>query len=375
MALTSTVPGAGLTERDRTRLPGPDVVRAVALIGVVVMNYHGYLIIAGGDRGDGTGWSELFDPWTGPLSTRFAATFVLTAGVGVTLLTRSARTPAAITARRWTLLRRGLVLFVLGWIVDATWEGTILPYYGALFMLAAVLFTLSSPALAAIGAGAALAGAAIAWWGLEQRLAGHDTGWLFQPERWSPHGLVLDTFVNGTHPLLPWLAFFCAGIVLGRLLATPWWRTAAFAAGFSLYGLAVIIAAGARTGTAGTAGTRARTLASTDPFDRGLLYTASALGTALVAFAAISWLAERFAASVPVDVLRHAGAMTLTLYLLHILVFRLAVDGFGLVEPGGLGTSLTFAAAFWAVAIAGAWWYHRRVGIGPAEYVYRRLGG
>jgi uncharacterized membrane protein YeiB len=116
-------------------------------------------------------------------------------------------------------------------------------------------------------------------------------------------------------------------------------------------------------------------LASTDPFDRGLLYTASALGTALVAFAAISWLADRFASSVPVDVLRHAGAMTLTLYLLHILVFRLAVDGFGLVEPGGLGTSLTFAAAFWAVAIVGAWWYHRRVGIGPAEYVYRRLGG
>ena len=27
------------------RLAGPDVVRAVALIGVVVMNYHGYLIL------------------------------------------------------------------------------------------------------------------------------------------------------------------------------------------------------------------------------------------------------------------------------------------------------------------------------------------
>jgi len=27
------------------RLPGPDVVRAVALIGVVVMNFHGYLVL------------------------------------------------------------------------------------------------------------------------------------------------------------------------------------------------------------------------------------------------------------------------------------------------------------------------------------------
>ena len=37
------------------RLPGPDVVRAVALIGVVVMNFHGYLILRGGRQGDERG--------------------------------------------------------------------------------------------------------------------------------------------------------------------------------------------------------------------------------------------------------------------------------------------------------------------------------
>ena len=43
-----------LTTAPRTqqvRLPGPDVVRAVALIGVVVMNFHGYLILRGDARG------------------------------------------------------------------------------------------------------------------------------------------------------------------------------------------------------------------------------------------------------------------------------------------------------------------------------------
>ena len=39
-------------------------------------------------RGDGA-IDQFFDPWIGPLATRFAATFVLIAGVGVTLLTRS----------------------------------------------------------------------------------------------------------------------------------------------------------------------------------------------------------------------------------------------------------------------------------------------
>ena len=80
-------PALGVVPIDRRR-PGPDVVRALALLGVIVMNFHGYLIIRGAQPGDG--WAaDLFDPWTGPLATRFAATFVLVAGVGVTLLTNS----------------------------------------------------------------------------------------------------------------------------------------------------------------------------------------------------------------------------------------------------------------------------------------------
>ena len=49
------------------------------LIGVVLMNFHGYLILRGGGQGDGA-LDRFFNPWTGPLSTRFAATFVLVAG-------------------------------------------------------------------------------------------------------------------------------------------------------------------------------------------------------------------------------------------------------------------------------------------------------
>ena len=109
--LAPPVPAAA-PATDRVRLVGPDVVRAVALIGVAVMNYHGYLINKGGELSRNF-WGRFFHPWEGPLSTRFAATFVLTAGVGVTLLTRRASAqrhdePAAVSAKRWTLIRRGL---------------------------------------------------------------------------------------------------------------------------------------------------------------------------------------------------------------------------------------------------------------------------
>ena len=91
----------GAAERPaRTRYVGPDVVRALALIGVVVMNYHGYLILLGGRNDHSTMWGRFFDPWTGPLSTRFAATFVLVAGVGVTLLTNGVRLAQHATAPR-----------------------------------------------------------------------------------------------------------------------------------------------------------------------------------------------------------------------------------------------------------------------------------
>ena len=43
---------------DRVRLVGPDVVRAVALIGVVVMNYHAFLINDGGEISDNL-WGTL----------------------------------------------------------------------------------------------------------------------------------------------------------------------------------------------------------------------------------------------------------------------------------------------------------------------------
>lgn len=360
----ASLPSAGTTAG---RLIGPDVVRAVALIGVVVMNFHGYLLLRRDTRGGST-IEDFFDPWRGPLATRFAATFVLVAGVGVTLLTRRAiGDRRAVAAKRWTLVRRGLVLYAGGLLLDEIWPGTILPFYGAMFVIAAALFTLRGRWVIAIGAAAAIAGAALAWWRVERRLDGHDTSWLFAPDR-SPRGLLFDVAVNGTHPLLPWLSFLCVGIVLGRVMATAWWRPAAIAGGLTLFGIAALL------GTADVSGERAE-LVSTHPYSRGLLYTASALGTALAALGAITWLAQRFAGTRVVTWLAAAGTMTLTIYVTHALAFNLLVDWLGWVRPTGLDTALLLSAAFWVIAVAIAVWWARRHGRGPVERLYRALGG
>lgn len=367
-----------LVERPTGRLVGPDVARAIALVGVVVMNYHGYLNGGAAVAVPGASLPQrLFDPWTGVLATRFAATFVTVAGVGVTLLTnrsRSSGDPAAISDERWRLVRRGFVLYAGGFVLDWIWPGTIIFYYGAMFMIAALLFTLRTRWIVLAGAGAAVAATAIQWWAVERELAGHSTAWLFSPATLtseSPRGLVLDTFVNGTHPVLPWLAFLCAGIVLGRAIDKV--PLVPLAAAGALVTAATYLAGHVLLDGQPAGGVRA-TLSSTRPYDRGLLYTAGAIGSSVCAISLVSWIAERARGTRVVQVLQVAGQATLTLYVAHVLVFDLLVDRLRWVRPTGLDTALVFAGVFWLAAIGAAAAWRRVAARGPLEVLYRRFG-
>ena len=357
-----------------TRVIDLDVTRAIGLIGVCVMNYNGFLINLGGAVGESP-VNRFFDPWNGPLSTRFAAIFVMVAGMGVTLMTNRGRLDGdreRRSADRWTLLRRGFLLYAFGFVFDWIWSGTILFFYGAFFIAGAMLFTLRARWLITIGALAAIGAAAIQWWAFE---ADHDTSWLFTdwyssaPYR-SPRRLLFDTFVNGTHPLLPWLAFLCAGIVLGRHLPlhAKWRRV--------LASLGVLMVAGAYLAKQLFADTPLRTrLLATDPFSRSLNYTVCTLGSTIAAFCVIGWIAHATRSNVVTRAFAAAGRTTLTLYILHALVFNAVVTRWHLIRPAGLDVALAFAAAYWIVAIIAAAWWQRRYGIGPAEWVYRKFGG
>ncbi len=347
-----------------------DVVRAIALIGVCLMNYHAYLILRGGTPGDGF-IARTLDPWTGPLSTRFAATFVVVAGMGVALMSNRAlltRDRADISRIRWVLIRRGVLLYAFGFFLDWVWSGTILFYYGAFFLFAAAVFTLRSRWLVLIGATAAVAAAGLQWWALERTSHGHSVGWLLDGQAestLSPRDLLLDTFVRGTHPLLPWVLFLCAGIVLGRRLP------------FSAILRVQLVFLGVLGVAGGYLLSRSLPihplLRSTHPFDRGILYSLTALGTAIVAACVVGWIAQRAATSRLTQALAVTGRMTLTLYVLHVLVFNLLVDWLEWVRPAGVGTAVVFALSFWVFAIAFANVWHRRFEFGPLEWVYRRF--
>jgi uncharacterized membrane protein YeiB len=318
---------------------------------------------------------HVFDPWEGPLSTRFAATFVLVAGMGITLMTnrgRLSRDRFRRSADRWTLIRRGFLLYCFGFFFEWIWSGTILFFYGAYFVVGAMLFLLRTRWLVLIGGLAAVAAAVIQWWAFE---ADHNTTWLLEgwytqrPYR-SPRRLMFDTFVNGTHPLLPWLAFLCAGMVIGRYL--PLRATLRR----SLAALGVVLVAGTYLAKSlfGDTPLRAKLLA-TDPFNRSFNYTLCTLGSSLTAFCIIGWIASATRTNPVTKALATAGRTTLTTYVAHVLVFNALVTRWHLVKPAGLDLALVFAGTFWLVAIIAAVLWQRRFRIGPAEWFYRKFGG
>jgi len=116
-------------------------------------------------------------------------------------------------------------------------------------------------------------------------------------------------------------------------------------------------------------------LASTQPFDRGILYVTTSIGVVLAVFVLVTLLCDRFSETFIVRLAQTTGQMTLTIYLAHIFIFNAVVNWWQLVTPTGLDTAMTMSLAVYFVAIVWASWWHHKFGRGPVERLYRRFGG
>ena len=363
-----------------SRIESLDVARAIALFGVVAMNFHAYLNGAQSMYPTHPSvWDRLFNPLTGPLTTRFAATFVLIAGIGVSLLTqrvRASNNHADIRHARIVLLRRGTLLYFLGYFVQWIWPGTILFYYGAYFIIAAAVFAWSTKRLIALGGASIIIAAGLSWWRASQLLDGNNTRWL-SPSPNSPRNLLIRTFVDYTHPVFPWIAFFIAGIMLGRhihrfteirlrlMFASILLMLATHAANFLFTPSSQI----------SDRNFVLAKLLSTQPLDRGILFSLGTLATAVVALCLVSLVVERAPHLALTQLLARAGRMTLSVYLLHVVFFNLVVHRLHWVGGTGLDTALVLSMLFYVVALFISSWWNTYFGLGPAERVYRAFGG
>ncbi|GAA2629482.1 hypothetical protein GCM10010399_71660 [Dactylosporangium fulvum] len=347
--------------RKRARLVGVDAARGVSLLGMISLH-----ALYEADAAGNPTWSEL------AFSGKAAAAFALLAGVGVTFAT--GRRPVRRADARATvamLAVRALAIGAVGMYlsgIDTVLDSVILPYLAVVFLLAIPLVFLRTWAVAVIGVVLALAGPAANHLLLphlpEPSLANPTFARLAE----DPVGMLTELSLTGFYPSPVWLAYMCAGIVIGRLdLTRAKVATVLFAGGTVLAvaattaswlllhrfgGLAHIWAAQPRSGLTAaqttellTFGGNGYTPSSTwwwlaidaphtsTPFD--------ILSTSGIAVAVLGLML--LVGRVTVPVLRHltmallvplaaAGSMTLTFYTVHVMFINSDFDTYSATD-------------------------------------------
>lgn len=317
-----------------------DLARALAILGMFIV--HAVLVLGRSVPSSGA-LHALFWLCDG----RAAATFVTLAGIGVAKLAE--RLPDG--ERGPTLRRRALALGLLGLLNLGVWEGDILRLYGVALLLAPDLLKRSTRALVAGALGLALSFPLLAW-GFRWE-ARWDFATLTYRGLWEPVGLLRNTFLDGFRPVVPWLAFFLAGLLLARLdFGAARIRRRLALAGGGLLGGSLLLSAWAQHRLPGPDTAFLFGTGSMPPLP---LFLASAAGTTALTLALALGLAERTPAWLR-EALSATGRRALTWYLGHIaLLVGLYLGGIRHRFAPGAAMALGLAGFAAAVALSYRW--------------------
>jgi uncharacterized membrane protein YeiB len=315
------------------------------------------------------------------LDGRAAATFVVLAGVGLTLRSRravGADDPQALRAVSATIVRRGVFLLAAGYVNLTVWSGDILRVYGVSLLLAAWLVRSSDRTLWAIAL-AFVAGFLVLFATVDFS-KNWDWETLEYRHLWTPSGAVRNLFYDGFRSVFPWTGLLVFGMWLGRReLRDPVVRTRFLLAGVGLVlvvellSRAVVHLLTARSG--GMDREEAVYLFGTTSMPPLPMFLLSAAGTAVAVIAASVGVAERFPLGLVVRALVATGQLAFTWYVGHIFLGLGVVIALGLTEDRppamGVGAGLGFFTAAAAVSLLWRRWFR----YGPLEWVMRRVAG
>ncbi len=336
------------------RTPGFDVARALAIFGMLLVNFRAFVAPDDG----GPAWIELsIDRTEG----KAAALFVVLAGVGVSLRARAAkRRKIPVVEERRALLRRALVLFVLGLIDLHLWEWDILHCYGVFLFLAAWLFDVRSAGLW----GVALLCTVIA--SVMQANFDYEAPYDF----WEGGGALADLGFNGLFPVFPWFAFFAVGMVIGRLDLHDAALRRRWLVRSLVIGLVVELWSWQRDPF--EVFENGWDPSSTWPRPAGPAFVVVGVAFAIAAICACIEITERRLQSRWVLALTATGQLALTIYIAHAVAILMPLDH-GFFEDGELLPVLGYAIGFYAVAVLFSLRWRVRYRYGPLELLVRQL--
>lgn len=353
------------------RIIGIDVARALAVIGMILVNFK--LIFGHSGQSWLNHFSDIFDG-------KAAATFVVLAGVGLAFMTSTSHTsndPMSWNKARIKIIKRALLLFIIGISYINIWPADILHFYGV-YMLGALILIKTRPRYLLLAALVLI----LVYPGL-MMLFDYDTGWDFSTFKyqnfWSIKGFFRNLFFNGFHPVVPWTGFMLIGIWYGRQnLNDVRFLKKSIIIGLALFVtlklLSTILIQLFSEGNQKVAN-ELRQVLGTSPMPPLPIYMLSGSCIAISIISACILVSSRFSYHPIIKTLVYTGQMALTFYVAHVVLGVGLVEFFGNSELGtySLNFSIAYALLFSMGCVAFALLWRRFCSIGPLEWVMRQI--
>ncbi len=355
----------------KKRIIGIDVARALAIIGMIIVNFK---VVFGQS---GPNWLRSI---VGIFDGKAAATFVVLAGVGLALMTNSAilnNDQAKLKIARNRIAKRAVFLFVVGISYIAIWPADILHFYGIYMAITMLLLTSKGKTLIASAIAIILA------FPILMTLWNYETGWDFKTltyqDFWTFNGFMRNLFFNGFHPIIPWTAFMLFGYWFGKqdlhndkfIKKTFWVSTLIF---LSIQALSYVFIVVLSAGNQDTAKELAEII-GINPMPPLPLYMFNGIAVAFSIISACILIAKRYENNIIITALNKTGQLALTFYVAHVIIGMGLIDT---IDPSKMGQysvqfSLAYALSFSMLCIIFAVVWRKYKQSGPLEWIMRKL--
>lgn len=363
----------GIEVNTNKRIIGLDFARALAMFGMLLVNF---MVITGAE-GNGPPFLITF---MSIFEGRASALFVILAGIGITLMTRSAvanNEQIKISSSRKTIWKRSLFLFILGLLLYVMeWTGDILHYYGVYLFVAAFLITRKKVLLSLSIIILLIAQSLQLTFNIFEGWGG-PTPFINYVDFWTIKGFLRNLFFNGYHPIFPWFSFFLIGMIIGRLdLHNKKIREKLLLLGITITILTELLSKGLTHFFIPYIGKEAATfLFNTGPILPNILYILSATGSAIAILIICLNIAEKYTNNWFVTSIVQTGQLTLTHYVSHVFIGIGTLILLNRMEHQSLLFVLLFATAFFIFSIVISVLWRKKFSRGPIEWIMRKLAG
>jgi uncharacterized protein len=356
----------------KQRVTGFDLARALAIFGMVIVNFK---VAMNAEIGN-----SLLMSFAGIFEGRASALFVILAGIGVTFLTTKASESAdksLVLKNRLSLIKRGLLLILIGLAYTPIWQADILHFYGFYFLIAATLFMATDKSLLLASATIMLIFPVLMiFFNYEQ-----NWNWstLNYENLWSFDGMIRHIVFNGFHPIFPWAAFLIFGMWLGRQdLSQTLIRNRLLVGSLiilvvtecSFYYIRTALGDGSEVGMLSE---EVAFLFSTSVIPPLPQYILSAGSSAIIVLVACLYFSEKFFESNLNKWLYQTGQMSLTLYVAHVIIGMGFLESIGRLENQTINFSLFSALIFCVCGIVFSVAWFKFFKTGPLEWIFRKL--